>query len=170
MYSSLSRWRRGAEAWERKLIKRKNLSLEAHCAFMHKSRTRKAPMQTPERTHTLSGHMLLTLSGLSSVYITYEFWHAAFLRVTKSTVFCVSTTIPHISTWPQQACLEVQASKTTHACTHTQTHSPLSFHWTVFFPCTSSSPCSQCVNLTYSVSDTSMWSCWNVPLGSPKHS
>ena len=57
------------------------------------------------------------LSGLSSVYITYEFWHAAFLRVTKSAVFCVSTTIPHIPTWPQQACLG--AGKQNHTHTHT---------------------------------------------------
>ncbi|KAF3849754.1 hypothetical protein F7725_019473 [Dissostichus mawsoni] len=45
----------------------------------------------------------LQVEFLSFVYITYEFWHAAFLRVTKSAVFCVSTTIPHIPTWPQKA-------------------------------------------------------------------
>lgn len=51
----------------------------------------------------------------------------------KSTVFCVSTAIPHIQyqTWPQQACLEVQASKTT----HTRARAPLRgfFHMNFLF-------------------------------------
>lgn len=81
---------------------------------------------THEQTHTRWGHMLAILSGLSSVYITYEFWHAAFPRVTKSAVFCVSTAIAHIPTWPHQAFVEVQASKTT----YTQ---PCKFSQTVFF-------------------------------------
>jgi len=114
MYSPLSCWRRGAKAWERKLIKWRNLSLKSHTYKMH------TYGHVHAHTHTHTGHVLLMLSGMSSVYITYEFWHAAFLRVTKSAVFCVA--IPRLPTWPHQACLGAGKQNHTHIRTHTHTH------------------------------------------------
>lgn len=101
-------WRRGVKAWE--LIKWRNLSLQPHCAPQHAHR--KHPCA---HTHTHSH----TLSALLSIYIAYEFWHAALDGWQKAQSFVCRQLFHTSRTWPQQACLEVQASKTTHTCTHT---------------------------------------------------
>lgn len=69
---------------------------------------------------------------LSSVYITYEFWHAASDGWQKAQSFVCRQLFHTSHTWPQQACLEVQASKTT----HTRARAPLRgfFHMNFLFP------------------------------------
>ena len=69
MYSTLSDWRRGAKAWERKLIKQRNLSLEAHCAMsMHKSHTH-THNWTCAHTHIHSGRTLSPVVCLHHVRV-----------------------------------------------------------------------------------------------------
>lgn len=89
--------------------------------------------KTHTHTHTESGH---TLSGLSSVYITYEFWHAAYLRVTKSAVFCVC--VDNHSSHPYLAPVGLfrGAGKQNHIYTrkHMHTHTPASFPRLFFSP------------------------------------
>lgn len=75
------------------------------------------PSACTQKTHT-GTHTLVHAYVLSVVVRLHRVRVLAcsLRRVTKSTVFCVSTAIPHIPYLaPQQACLEVQASKTTHA-------------------------------------------------------
>lgn len=82
-------------------------------------------------THTLTHTHCHMLSALSSVYITYEFWHAALDGWQKAQSFVCRQLFHTSHTWPQQACLEAQASKTT----HTRTHAPLwgFFHMNFLF-------------------------------------
>lgn len=88
------------------------------------------------RKHTRR-HTHSALSGLSSLYITYEFWHAALDGWQKVQSFVCLELFLTSHTFPQQACLEVQASKSTH------TYTLVSFCLTTFFfiSRTSSSSC-----------------------------